>query len=83
MVSRSAGGSGSPYVFGVLEDLYKEDMSADEGIDLAVRAVGAAIGRDSASGGMINVAVIDKNGFKEIPEDDVKKRMEKFGKKTY
>ena len=79
----AAGGSGSPYVFGVLEDLYKDDLSADEGIDLAVRAVGAAIGRDSASGGMINVAVIDKNGFKEIPEDDIKKRMEKFGKKTY
>jgi len=34
--------------------------------------------RDSASGGMISVAVINKEGFKEIPEDDVRKRMEKL-----
>jgi len=34
--------------------------------------------RDSASGGMISVAVITKDGFREIPEDEVKKRMEKL-----
>ena len=76
----TAGGSGSPYVFGVLEDNYKDDMTADEGIDLAVRAITAAKNRDSASGGMISVAVITKEGFKEVPEEEIKKRMDKLAK---
>ena len=76
----TAGGSGSPYVFGVLEDNYKDDMTADEGIDLAVRAITAAKNRDSASGGMISVAVITKEGFKEVPKEEIKKRMDKLSK---
>jgi len=76
----TAGGSGSPYVFGVLEDNYKDDLTTDEGIDLAVRAITAAKNRDSSSGGMISVAVITKEGFKEVPEEEVKKRMEKLAK---
>lgn len=76
----TAGGSGSPYVFGVLEDNYRDDMTADEGIDLAVRAITAAKNRDSASGGMISVAVITKEGFKEVPEEEIKKRMNKLAK---
>ena len=76
----TAGGSGSPYVFGVLEDSYKDGMSTDEGIDIAVRAISAAKSRDAASGGNINVAVITKDGFKEVPEDDIKKRVEKLAK---
>jgi proteasome beta subunit len=76
----TAGGSGSPYVFGVLEDSYKDGMSTDEGIDIAVRAITAAKSRDAASGGNINVAVITKDGFKEVPEDDIKKRVEKLAK---
>jgi len=76
----TAGGSGSPYVFGVLEDNYKDDLTADDGIDLAVRAITAAKNRDSASGGMINVAVITKEGFKEVPMEEIKKRMNKLAK---
>jgi len=76
----TAGGSGSPYVFGVMEDNYRDDMTADEGIDLAVRAITAAKNRDSASGGMISVAVITKEGFKEVPKEEIKKRMDKLAK---
>lgn len=76
----TAGGSGSPYVFGVLEDSYQDGMSTEEGINIAIRAITAAKSRDSASGGDINVAVITKDGFKEIPEDDIKKRVEKLAK---
>jgi proteasome beta subunit len=76
----TAGGSGSPYVFGVLEDNFRENMSSDEGIDLAIRAISAAKARDSASGGDINVAVITKDGFREITEDEIKKRSEKLTK---
>jgi len=76
----TSAGSGSPYVFGVLEDNYRDDMTASEGVNLAVRAITAAMNRDSASGGMINVAVINEDGFKEIPEDEIKKRMDKLAK---
>jgi len=76
----TAGGSGSPYVFGVLEDNYKDGLTTDEGINLAIRAITAATSRDSASGGEINVAVINKDGFKEIPTEEIKKRTQKLVK---
>ena len=76
----TAGGSGSPYVFGVLEDNYRDDLTVDEGIDITVRAITAAMNRDSASGGMIDIAVITKDGFEEISEAKIKKLMEKFAK---
>ena len=71
-------GSGSPYVFGVLEDHYREDMTVEEGIDLAIRAITAAMKRDSASGNGIDVAVITPDGFKLLSDDEVKKRREKL-----
>lgn len=76
----TSAGSGSPYVFGVLEDHYRDDLTTDEGVDLAVRAITAAKNRDSASGGMISVAIIDKDGFKEIPEVEVQKRIDNLTK---
>ena len=76
----TAGGSGSPYVFGVLEDSYCDNLSTDEGVDIAIRAITAAKNRDSASGGFINVAVITKDGFKELTQEDIKKRTEKLAK---
>jgi proteasome beta subunit len=76
----TAGGSGSPYVFGVLEDSFKDDMTVNEGIDLALRAITAAMGRDSASGNGADVAVICEKEFKFISEDEIKKRLQKMGK---
>ncbi len=76
----TAGGSGSPYVYGLLEDIYKDDLTTNEGIDIAVRAITAAKSRDSASGGEINVAIVTKDGFNEIPEEEIKKRVEKLAK---
>ncbi len=58
-------GSGSPMALGVLEDSYKEGMSADEGVKLVIRAIKSAVERDIASGGVgIDVAVITKTGIK-------------------
>ena len=76
----TAGGSGSPYVFGVLEDHYKEGLTVDEGIDIAIRAIKASKSRDSASGGMTNIAVITKDGFKPVSQEEVAKRLEKITK---
>ena len=76
----TSGGSGSPYVYGVLEDLYHDNITMNEGIDIAIRAVAAAKRRDSASGGLTNVAVINKDGFKEISQEEIKKRIDKISK---
>ncbi|MBW6470661.1 MAG: archaeal proteasome endopeptidase complex subunit beta [Methanosarcinaceae archaeon] len=66
-------GSGSPMAYGVLEDRYTEGMSAEEGIDLAIRALHNAMKRDSASGEDINVVVITKDKYRQMDPEDVKK----------
>ncbi len=71
-------GSGSPYVYGVLEDHYKEGITTDEGINLAIRGLTAAMKRDSASGNGIAVASITNKEFKELDDADVQKRLQKM-----
>ncbi|MEM5882879.1 MAG: archaeal proteasome endopeptidase complex subunit beta [Candidatus Aenigmatarchaeota archaeon] len=69
-------GSGSPIALGVLEDRYKDGISLNEGIKLAVQAIKAAIERDIASGGKsIDVAVITKDGFKLLEKEEIEKIM--------
>lgn len=66
-------GSGSPFVFGLLEDQYDEGMTVEEGKTLAVRAVHSAMERDAASGDGIAVAVITaEKGFTPLSEDEIK-----------
>ncbi len=67
-------GSGSPYVYGVLEDHFKDDMSTEDGANLAIRAVTAAMKRDAVSGEGIDVALITKDGFKMLDDKEVEKR---------
>ncbi|MBO5668949.1 MAG: proteasome subunit beta, partial [Candidatus Methanomethylophilaceae archaeon] len=43
-------GSGSVFALGALQAAYKEDMSKDEAVDVAVTALNSAVKRDSASG---------------------------------
>ena len=57
-------GSGSPVAYGLLEDEYREDLSLDEAKIVALRAVKAAITRNIGTGDGINIAVIDKDGFR-------------------
>jgi proteasome beta subunit len=73
-------GSGSVFVYGVLEDHYKDDLSLDEGLDLAVRGISAAMKRDSASGDGMNVCTITrKEGYKQLSREDLDKRKKKLG----
>lgn len=59
-------GSGSMMAYGVLETLYDKNMSVNDGIKLAVKAINAAIQRDSASGEGIDVITITKEGVKKV-----------------
>ncbi len=64
-------GSGSSMVYGVLETLYKKDMSMEEAKELAVKCINASIKRDSASGNGIDIFLIDKDGARQIHTMDV------------
>ncbi|MBN2110907.1 MAG: archaeal proteasome endopeptidase complex subunit beta [Methanosarcinaceae archaeon] len=65
-------GSGSPIAYGVLEDRYRENMSTEEGVELAVRALHNAMKRDSASGNGIDVVVIGKETYRKLEPGEVK-----------
>jgi proteasome beta subunit len=71
-------GSGSPYVYGVLEDHYEKGLSVSDGMDLAIRSLHAAMRRDSASGDGYSVASITKDGFAPIDEKEIQKRLTKM-----
>ena len=58
----SATGSGSPFMYGVLEDGFQEDMTRDEALKLAGRALRASSKRDSASGDGMDLCVISSKG---------------------
>lgn len=74
-----ATGSGSPYVYGVLEDYFKEGLTIDEGIDLAIRGLTASMKRDVASGDGIDIAIITKkDGYKVLNEEEIKSRKAKM-----
>jgi len=58
-------GSGSVMAYGVLETNYKKDRSEEEGINLIIKCLNAAMQRDSASGEGIDIFVIDKKGVRK------------------
>jgi len=65
-------GSGSPVAYGILEDKYQEGASVREMLPVIVKAVNAAMKRDSASGDSFNVAVIDEKGYRDLTEKEKK-----------
>jgi proteasome beta subunit len=65
----AAVGTGAEMALGVLDPQFKENMTKDEAIDLAKRAVRSAALRDSASGDGLDVLVITKDGTKEFTEE--------------
>jgi proteasome beta subunit len=72
-------GSGSPYAYGVLEDHYKKDLPLTDAIDLAIRAVNAAMKRDSASGDGMAIITITKDGYVEVSDEEISKRASRMG----
>lgn len=71
-----ASGSGSVFAFGVLEDLYRKDMSHKEAVDLANRAIHSALKRDSASGQGISIYLITKDGCEEVSNKKISEKLE-------
>tara|TARA_B100000900_G_scaffold411607_1_gene431644 strand:- start:290 stop:916 length:627 start_codon:yes stop_codon:yes gene_type:complete len=67
-----ATGSGSPYMYGVLEDQFKTGMSKDQALTLAAKALLASAQRDAASGNGMDLAFITNDtGFTQLSEEEV------------
>ncbi|NLN71760.1 MAG: archaeal proteasome endopeptidase complex subunit beta [Thermoplasmatales archaeon] len=72
-------GSGSSFAMGVIEEKYKEDMTREEGMDLAIAALNSSIRRDSASGDGMLISFIGPDGFESVPEEDIRARAAELG----
>ncbi len=72
-------GSGSTFSYGVLEDRVKEGINVEEGVDVAIRAIRAAMERDTYSGNGILVATVDsEKGFEMLSKDVVEAKLKEI-----
>ena len=66
---------GHPVHTVVLEDRFKKDMNEEEAIELAIRAIKAAMRRDAGSGEGIHVVIITKEKYMEIADEQIQKAL--------
>ncbi|HIE63999.1 MAG: proteasome subunit beta [Methanobacteriota archaeon] len=67
-----ATGSGSPYMYGVLEDQYREGMTEKSALQVAAKSLLASAQRDAASGNGMDLAVITAdNGFQQLSPEQI------------
>ncbi len=71
-------GSGSTFAYGVLEDRFHEDITVEEGMELALRAIKAATERDTFSGNGFLVAKVTEDGYKMLEKEEVESIIEKI-----
>ncbi|KAI5173006.1 20S proteasome subunit beta 1 [Nematocida sp. LUAm3] len=62
----SIGGSGSAYITGLCDKVYRENMNEEDAINFVKEAIGHAMYRDNSSGGCIRMMVITPEETKEI-----------------
>ncbi|CAM6032005.1 unnamed protein product, partial [Sphagnum compactum] len=56
------GGSGSAYIYGYCDAAYRPGMTREECEQFVIHAISLAMERDGSSGGVIRMAIVDKNG---------------------
>ncbi|MBI2141531.1 proteasome subunit beta [Candidatus Woesearchaeota archaeon] len=66
-----ASGSGSTVAYGVLEAMYKKDLTVREGVDLCIKCLNVAIQRDIGSGNGIVAYTITRDGMKKVFDRDI------------
>jgi proteasome beta subunit len=72
----TSSGSGSVMAYGVLETLYKKDMTMEEAVKLGAKAINAAVQRDIASGNGIDIVTVTKHGVKKVLSKTVEIKIE-------
>jgi proteasome beta subunit len=68
-------GSGSPFVYGLLENSWKTGTNVASGIDLAIRGLDVAMKRDSASGDGYAIATVTDQGYNELSPVEVGRKL--------
>ncbi|MGC8662740.1 MAG: proteasome subunit beta [Candidatus Micrarchaeia archaeon] len=66
-------GSGSPMALSYLDDAYRKNITTQDAIKLAVKALKLAMKRDSATGDKIKIVLITKNGYKDLTDEEIEK----------
>mmetsp|Transcript_19741 Transcript_19741/g.19854 ORF Transcript_19741/g.19854 Transcript_19741/m.19854 type:complete len:218 (+) Transcript_19741:113-766(+) len=61
----SIGGSGSTYIYGLVDSLYKPGMTKEECQDFVKKCVSHAMARDGSSGGVVRIVTVDQTGVKK------------------
>jgi 20S proteasome subunit beta 1 len=56
------GGSGSTYIYGLVDSLFKEGLTEEEAHKLVKKCVSHAMARDGSSGGIIRTVVVKEDG---------------------
>jgi 20S proteasome subunit beta 1 len=56
------GGSGSTYIYGLVDAEYRENMTAEEARSLVKKAISHAMARDGSSGGVIRTVLVTPEG---------------------
>ena len=69
-------GSGSVFALGVLEGDYQPGLTVDQGVELAVKAISAALKRDMATGDGIDVLKVTHKGVEKVFTKLLKKELE-------
>jgi len=64
-------GSGSRVAIGVLETLFKPEMTLEEGQNVALRAVNAALQRDLATGNGIDIFTVTPKGVTQVLHKEI------------
>jgi len=69
------GGSGSTYIYGYCDSIYRDGMSREECEQFVINALSLAMSRDGSSGGVIRLAIVEELGIvrktvlgNELPE---------------
>ena len=72
----TSSGSGSVMAYGVLETLYKKEITVAEAIEVAKKSINAAVQRDIASGNGIDIVTITDKGMKRVLTQELSYKIE-------
>ena len=66
-------GSGSPVAYGILEAEFKESLTVDQALPIAIKSVYGAILRNAGTGDGLNIVTIKENILKEYSNEEKQK----------
>ena len=72
----TSAGSGMEFAFSILEDNYRADLSLEDGIRLALKAIRAATRRDVFTGGGVTLVTVNEDGYREWSEEELREILE-------